>query len=538
MKKSTRIVKRGLALFLIVLMSINTFGAVVGDNDGSAFITKAEFDSLKNNFQSQIDQYNTSIDSKIDGAIASYLAGIKMDRVTTKKSIWEQFNERRTLRFYQALANLQDMNEDNIRLGYCVKFIWAYLMNGSIFYTNNYTGTKPTTTNFWAGNNFWFPISTTHDRRFGLTWLNNAVTKSLKGERVSFNGSTWFVSDSSVYSHFYGTVSIYGNSNEIRDTPSIEIDKPHGHIVWPHFDYDLQQYLTNTSTSATYTINLGPDWPSVSIPVAINIVWKSEETSVENPLYYFNNGATDITLEQMTLDNNRLINWTKADELRFPYSYQAGEIWPTIALSETSDGRVAMWQWGDRNYTAGQMTPGASNVTPPNYSGSTGTPPAWIVEWESTEDNRVRYMRPECEKLPVSKITNKTIYDILNIPITSYNGVPITMIDSAVSGMSFKLDVSVHNLAGATLSNQEYYLIVSDQAFDETSSSTLIASGDTEHIKMFRLNTNSNPSNITLDPNWCETLKKDSYVYGRVYSTTTDTYAEANIVDLVLTSNT
>ena len=59
-------------------MSIESIGAVVSDNDGSAFITKAEFDSLKNNFQSQIDQYNTSIDSKIDGAIASYLAGIHM----------------------------------------------------------------------------------------------------------------------------------------------------------------------------------------------------------------------------------------------------------------------------------------------------------------------------------------------------------------------------------------------------------------------------------------------------------------------------
>ncbi len=80
MKKSTRIVKRTLALFLVVLMSINTLGAVVSDNDGSAFITKAEFDSLKNNFQLQIDQYNTSIDSKIDGAIASYLSGIQISK--------------------------------------------------------------------------------------------------------------------------------------------------------------------------------------------------------------------------------------------------------------------------------------------------------------------------------------------------------------------------------------------------------------------------------------------------------------------------
>ena len=52
--------------------------SVVSDNDGSAFITKAEFDSLKNNFQSQLDQYNTAIDNKIDAAIASYLAGIQI----------------------------------------------------------------------------------------------------------------------------------------------------------------------------------------------------------------------------------------------------------------------------------------------------------------------------------------------------------------------------------------------------------------------------------------------------------------------------
>ena len=46
MKKSTRIFKKYMASFLVVLMSINTMGAVVSDNDGAAFITKAEFDSL------------------------------------------------------------------------------------------------------------------------------------------------------------------------------------------------------------------------------------------------------------------------------------------------------------------------------------------------------------------------------------------------------------------------------------------------------------------------------------------------------------
>ena len=93
MRKSTRIVKRILALFLVVLLSIESFCAVVGDNDGSAFITKAEFDSLKNDFQNQIDQYNTSIDSKIDGAIASYLAGINVSKSKMKNPLCSSIYE-------------------------------------------------------------------------------------------------------------------------------------------------------------------------------------------------------------------------------------------------------------------------------------------------------------------------------------------------------------------------------------------------------------------------------------------------------------
>ena len=68
------------AQFLVLLLSIESFGAVVSDNDGSAFITRAEFYSLKNDFQSQLDAYNATIDSKIDNAIAGYLAGLKTEK--------------------------------------------------------------------------------------------------------------------------------------------------------------------------------------------------------------------------------------------------------------------------------------------------------------------------------------------------------------------------------------------------------------------------------------------------------------------------
>ena len=96
-------------------MSIESFGAVVSDNDGSAFITKAEFDSLKNDFQSQIDQYNTSIDSKIDGAIASYLAGIKVEKKQQKRIVLANWNNVSMTNY--ALSNEWKIPNVNLSVG-------------------------------------------------------------------------------------------------------------------------------------------------------------------------------------------------------------------------------------------------------------------------------------------------------------------------------------------------------------------------------------------------------------------------------------
>ena len=72
--------KKALCLIFAFLFSIESMAAVVSDNDGAAFVTKAEFEVLKENFEAQINNYNESLDNKIDGAIASYLSGIKLDR--------------------------------------------------------------------------------------------------------------------------------------------------------------------------------------------------------------------------------------------------------------------------------------------------------------------------------------------------------------------------------------------------------------------------------------------------------------------------
>ena len=98
--KKNKLTKRLISLLLVLFLCINNFAAIVSDNDGSAFITKAEFDSLKNDFQTQIDQYNTSIDAKIDGAIAAYLAGIKTTSTETSKILVSNYSDMMWVRNY------------------------------------------------------------------------------------------------------------------------------------------------------------------------------------------------------------------------------------------------------------------------------------------------------------------------------------------------------------------------------------------------------------------------------------------------------
>ena len=82
-----RLIEKIFIMLIIFCMTCVNYAAIVSDNDGSAFITKAEYDSLKNNFQSELDGYNQNIDNKIDAAIASYIAGIKVDKEVDMNSL-------------------------------------------------------------------------------------------------------------------------------------------------------------------------------------------------------------------------------------------------------------------------------------------------------------------------------------------------------------------------------------------------------------------------------------------------------------------
>lgn len=70
------IVKSIVLLFFLVKLNIRA--SSVDENDLSAFITRNEFENLKNVFYDQINTYSINADSRVDEAIAGYLAGVNL----------------------------------------------------------------------------------------------------------------------------------------------------------------------------------------------------------------------------------------------------------------------------------------------------------------------------------------------------------------------------------------------------------------------------------------------------------------------------
>ena len=80
MKKFSKIGKRVLAFFLVALMNINTYATTTA-NDGSSFVTKAEFDDMMYDFNIKMNEYQSALNAKIDASISSYLAGMSAQSV-------------------------------------------------------------------------------------------------------------------------------------------------------------------------------------------------------------------------------------------------------------------------------------------------------------------------------------------------------------------------------------------------------------------------------------------------------------------------
>jgi len=170
---------------------MNSFAAIVADNDGSAFVTKSEFEALKADFAKQGNNYNDSIAGKIDGAISSYLAGIRTNERITQESLINKCGYQWTNAWNPGTSALGD------KLSYAIGISYVY---------NRQTGVDGAAAQYkiGSGSHDAPKIQTTGTTNstyilYGASNYNSSY-KALKGYMTSY-----MVSSAMMYYHIGGT---------------------------------------------------------------------------------------------------------------------------------------------------------------------------------------------------------------------------------------------------------------------------------------------------------------------------------------------
>ena len=372
-------IKRLVALILVLLLCIESFAAVVSDNDGSAFITKAEFDSLKNNFQSQIDQYNTSIDNKIDGAIASYLAGIKLNKETVYNVEIADWGS--VLATNYVLPERWQMPDLNLTFNYNYAStnpngVWYETWWGTagIVY-NRDTSTIQQIRNLVSAG----VESTTTTLPNQVVWLGQSknykdkITGVKSGVCASVYGRTGTVNEQHRYSYLGNATT---NSSVMSIVTALQLES--GYVVGKNVSDIWNSKMYWWDTSGNFTCEIKPtvdsDWVNKDLSTSVSLLYVDGKQYQNEHIITFDNynwsQLSDPTWTN-TLGENPY--FTENDTLTNANIKKAGR-WACFEYSENSMGARApsSWEASSTTTTYGIYQP--KNATfAAFYSGDYGT---------------------------------------------------------------------------------------------------------------------------------------------------------------------
>lgn len=155
MKKYIKIFKRVLALLVIIIINVNTY-ATQTSNDGTTFVSKAEFDSLIDIFSNKKNDFESDINAKIDTAVANYLGGFsalaELDALMYINSIQSE----NVMRFkvWQDPGSTLTGRQIIAAGGFAAQLDGSNKGWGGSFYTSNNTGSTTNNKSRWYQKDF------------------------------------------------------------------------------------------------------------------------------------------------------------------------------------------------------------------------------------------------------------------------------------------------------------------------------------------------------------------------------------------------
>lgn len=427
-KRIFKYLKKTFSYLLVIIMSINinTYAAI-GGNDGSAFITKSEFDAVINTFNEQMDNYEKSLVSKIDGAIANYLTAlsdevtIMLDDLSSRVvAVGSQYTT-----FYNYPAQGYDTSLDGVNGGAGSYYFYSMRTNGAGVYmricSSDAGGNKVSLVPFGSTNCFYmFDDSDVDD--VGSGYEDNAI----------------FLKSNKSYSNYVG---VYNQSIfSALDNWAGSLDC---NVLW-----------NNTTQNHTISVN-----------------------NLNGFAGNYANSETSMKLGNETMSCNADVSsfWTEASAPKFAGTgYLSCGLIPSATLKGIKYSDRGLFNGtqqtinGCYGSTAGGRFRAFSNSTTRSSSKNPSGGQTWVYKfyWHKiyTSD--------------VTNICNLGASSILNIPVRLYNGVPLTRVTN-VGKISFSC--TLNNTKG-----NDSYLTISDEPFDNANrydSKTYTVGGKTyDHI--------------------------------------------------------
>ena len=378
MKKHIKRMKRLIAILSILAMSTNSFAAV-GGNDGSAFVTKAEFDALVNTFNEQMDNYAASLETKVDGAIANYLMSLDSTQTIELENYIESAKNAniKNVQFMKWVAPQATKDVEDVAGGFAYAFAYGcgigknntgsgcynyYNMNSSSAWSGgfnwteytNFTGNKANYTSSYYYAEFPFSNKTdwtlqTINRkrlymrlyacsinfRFDQLAKTNTSVRKRTDTNMTMDVTSWTQPTSGVKNI---TATIYDAVN-----PSMRVAQTHS---WSNtsaddvtnnqcLEYNISGAISGSNKSVDYEFR---DYYDNTKPITVQIQSKKEASSVTS----YNGadpGANIALLYQGIIIRDENSGQSGRNDVKFYWKYNK----PTIYTLNWSDLTSSYW---------------------------------------------------------------------------------------------------------------------------------------------------------------------------------------------------
>lgn len=276
MKRYIKTLKAFLIILTIMFANMSTYAAI-GANDGSAFVTKAEFDALVNTFNEQMDNYENGVVSKIDGAIANYLASLS--QANTSEAVF--FNGEGNVAMVMNMDNIKDFKIG--KPGYDMQFENIYAGYAQ-YPTTKMTVTMKRNPDDANRAEFYMLNPATKQLMIGSNEIELNFTKNTTGYMMT----TWLdYNDPGNDVRFRWHADIYGGPATRQNSPSASADK----------------YYSNRFSEAHWAFFpcSGINWSSVRGWKSNDVNWTYEDKTV--------GGAVKIIFDSGKAENKKFVEF-------------------------------------------------------------------------------------------------------------------------------------------------------------------------------------------------------------------------------------